>query len=463
MRRYSITALVAAGLMLAACAGGSPLGLGRPNAAQTPDFESVTVVRGDIATTVKATGSVAPEREANLAFQGTGTIATVGVELADRVSAGQVLAQLDTTDLELAARQSEISLKSAEAQARQLAERPSESDIAAAKAALVSAQASYQQLLEGSDADQLSSARAAVEQSRVTLEQAQQAYDKIKDLPNAGMLPQSLQLQQATINYETAQAQYRVTTRGANKAQLAAAQAQVAQAQASLDKLLKGPTPEQVEIAQATIDQARLALEQAQRRLEDVRLVAPWNGVVTAVNITAGTLSQPGVPAIQLADTSQFHLDVEVDEIDIAGISEGQPVGIEVDALPDQNLTGHVAKVSPTALTLPTGGKSYLVRIDIDPTDAKLRAGMSATASILSSSRKNVLLVPNRAIQRERDTGLTMVERVKDGKPQRVEIRLGLRNDQQSEVREGLNEGDQIAIRKVSSLEQLQRSFGGAQ
>ena len=55
------------------------------------------------------------------------------------------------------------------------------------------------------------------------------------------------------------------------------------------------------------------------------------------------------------------------------------------------------------------------------------------------------------------------MERLKDGSPQRVEVRLGLRNDQQSEVREGLNEGDQIAIRKVSSLEQLQRSFGAAQ
>ena len=107
-----------------------------------------------------------------------------------------------------------------------------------------------------------------MEQARVSLEQAQQAYDKIKDQPNAGMFPQSQQLQVATINYDTAQANYRVTTRGANASQLAAAQAQIAQAQSALDRLKRGASAAQVEIAQAAVDQSQLAVEQAKRRLE---------------------------------------------------------------------------------------------------------------------------------------------------------------------------------------------------
>ena len=199
-------------------------------------------------------------------------------------------------------RQADIALRQAHSQARQLDEGPSASDLAAAEAGLASAQAAYLQLLKGSDKDQLAAARASVEQARVALEQAQQAYDKIKDVPGAGMFPQSQQLQQATINYETVQAQYRVTARGAN-------QAQIAQAQASLDKLNKGATKEQKEIAQASVDQAQVAQEQAQRRLVNARVTAPWPGVITAVTVVEGILAQPGAPAFQLADLGRFHVD----------------------------------------------------------------------------------------------------------------------------------------------------------
>jgi HlyD family secretion protein len=365
------------------------------------------------------------------------------------------------SDLELAVRQAEVGLRQAEAQLRQLDAPPGASDVAAAEAALASAQAGYQELLKGTDADQLASANAQVEQARVQLEQAQQAYDRIKDRPDAGLMPQALQLQQATIAFETAQAQYRVATKGANTAQLAQARAQIAQAQASLDRLREGPKAEQVEIAQAGVDQAQIALEQARNRLDDAQIIAPWAGIVTRVNIVPGAFAQPAAPAIEMADDGQFHLSVEVDEVDIAGIREGQPVSIEVDALPESVLTGRVASIAPAGRNTPTGGVAYDVRIDFDPSDAPLRAGMSATATIISSTRENVLLIPNRSVQLERETGRTFVERLADGQPQRVEVRLGLRNEQLAEVREGLADNDQLAIRSRSSLEQLQQSFGG--
>jgi HlyD family secretion protein len=466
MRKVWIVVLIVTATAVAGCsavqgAAGPRRLFGGGGAPAEPDYEVVAVKRGNIASTVSATGTVLPERDAALAFQLSGAIADVPVELGDAVETGQLLAQLDTTDLDLALRQAEIALRQAKSQMRQLDEGPSASDLAAAEAALASAQAAYQQLLRGSDKDQLAAARASVEQARVALEQAQQAYDKIKDAPGAGMFPQSQQLQQATINYETAQAQYRVTARGANQAQLAQAQAQIAQAQAALDKLKKGATVEQKEIAQASVDQAQVALEQARRRLANARVNAPWPGVLTAVNAVQGALAQPGAPAFQLADLSRFHIDVQVDEVDIANLAEGQPVTIEVDALPEQKLTGTVGRIAPTAQASATTGTTYNVRIDIDPSDLPLLAGMSATATITSSARDNVLLVPNRAVQRNRETGQTFVERLAQGGPQQVEIRLGLRDEQQSEVRAGLEEGDQLAIRKISSLQQLQQSFSG--
>ena len=293
----------------------------------------------------------------------------------------------------------------------------------------------------------------------MVLEQAQQQYDKVKDVPGVGMLPQSLQLQQATIGYETAQANYRVSSRGADQAQLAASQAQIAQAQAALDRVQRGPTKEQVDVAQAAVDQAQLAVEQAQRRLENTRLVAPWSGIVTSVAAVEGALAQPGIPALQLADQSQFHINVQVDEVDVASVAPDQPVNIELDALPGQKWAGHVHKIAPAATVDQAGTTSYVVTVHFDRTDTPVRAGMSATANITSSSRKDVLLVPNRAVQIDRESGRSYIEKETDLGPQKVEVRLGLRDEQHSEVREGLAENDKVIIRKTNSLEQLQKAF----
>jgi multidrug efflux pump subunit AcrA (membrane-fusion protein) len=86
---------------------------------------------------------------------------------------------------------------------------------------------------------------------------------------------------------------------------------------------------------------------------------------------------------------------------------------------------------------------------------------MSATATIIATTRNGVLLAPNRAIQLERETGRTYVEKVNGENLERVEVQLGLRDEQFSEVREGVNEGDTLAIRSRSSEDQLRDLFGG--
>lgn len=443
--------------------------------ASAPDYEPVPVKRGDILATVSATGVVLPEREVNLAFSSTGTISAVNVEVGQQVKGGDVLATLDAVDLQLAVKQAEVGVQQAQAQLQQLREVANTADVAAAEAALTSAQqgltsaqAAYQETLKGPDKDTLAAAQAQVAQAAVQLQQAQQAYDRVKDRPDVAMLPQSVQLQNATIALDTAQAQYRAAEKSVTNAQVAAArsqvtaaEAQVAQAQANLDKLQRGTSEGQLAIARAGVDQAMLSLQVAQRRLDNARLLAPWGGVVTQVSIVSGGQAAPAQPAIRLADNSKFHLDVQVDEVDIAGIKPGQTVNMEIDALPDQKLTGKVARVSPASTTTSTGGVSYNVRLDIDSTNAPLLGGMSATATIIADTRPNVLLVPNRAIQLDRETGKAFVERVVGTDLLRTEVQLGLRDEQFSEVRDGVSEGDTLAIRNRSGQDQLRSLFMG--
>jgi len=86
---------------------------GGTRAAASPDYEVVSLTRGDITSIVSASGAVLPERKTNLTLQTGGTITKVSVQAGDRVSSGQVLVQLDTKDLELALRQAQIILREA--------------------------------------------------------------------------------------------------------------------------------------------------------------------------------------------------------------------------------------------------------------------------------------------------------------------------------------------------------------
>ena len=203
------------------------------------------------------------------------------------------------------------------------------------------------------------------------------------------------------------QAQFRVTTRGSNQAQVRAAAGpggpgtgRAGQAQEGGDRRRSAKSPRR-RWTRPRSPWSRRSVGSKMRSL-----IAPWDGVVTAVNIVEGTLAAPSTPAIQLADNSRYHIDVQVDEADIASIAENQPVEIELDALPAQKLGGHVDRVAPSATASANGVIAYPGHgLRSIPTDTPLRSGMSATSTITSDSRTNVLLIPNRAVQIERESG----------------------------------------------------------
>jgi HlyD family secretion protein len=388
---------------------------------------------------ISAEAVIAPHRQTSLAFKTPGRVAAVLATEGQTVVAGQELLRLETRDLEQAARQTEAAARAAAAQLAKTraGARPEEiaaaeaslaiaqagvktaegavgvarGNLIAAQAALPAARAAYQQLLDGPDADQLAAAKSAVEQARVLLAQAQQTYDRIKDQPYAGMTAEALQLQRATINFETAEAQYRLTARGASQAQLAAAQAQVgqsqaavetaqaqlaqaqaqvesavaqvAQAQARLDLLRAGARAEDLAAAEAALAQAQAAAQAASNALDDAVLRAPYAGTVAAILLNEGELASPQLPAVRFGDLTHLQARTEdLSEVDIARVRLGQEATITLDALEGRVFRGRVAKIVPIASDR-RGDKVYTVYIDLEGVqDAGLRWGMSALVEI---------------------------------------------------------------------------------
>ncbi len=481
--------------------------------------QTVTVTQGRIEETIGASGNVAAGKEANLAFGASGTVAQVSVTDGQQVEAGQVLAQLDTTNLQLQVQNAQAALDAAQANLQQAQQPatpediasaeaalasaqanydsvkagPSKEDLAAAQAAVTSAQANYDSVKAGPSADSLAAAKAALDNAQASLQQAQSAYDQVKDRPNVGMLPQSLTLQQATNSYNEAkanydaaenhptpselaaaksqlvQARYQLSQLQAQptQAQLTAAEAQVASARYQLSQLQAQPTAQAVASAKASVEQAQVALTQAQEQLSGATITTPLAGTVIAVNIQQGDAVSSGTPAIVLVPDVPPVVDANVDEVDVASIAVGQPVHLSFNALPGRTITGTVTSIAPTSTSV-GGAVAYQVQIGFTPGRLPVRLGMTANVAIVVASADNALLVPSRAITVDRQAGKYYVTRLlPDGTQQRLQVRIGLHNDTQTQIVQGVQAGDKLVLPQVpgssssSSTNQSSSNFRG--
>jgi HlyD family secretion protein len=397
-----------------------------------------------------------------LNFATAGTVAEIFVREGERVRKGQPIARLDTTDLELAVRQAEVVYLTQQVVYSQTVQGPKPEDLAAARAALRSAQAALRALEQGPDPTDLEIARLNYEVAKNAIWQAQLTRDKTAGSPLSVPIDVDLaraRVGQAELQAEITRLQYEKLKAGARSEQLEAAQAQVAQAQANLARLR--PDALTVERTRLQLEQARMQLEQARRRLEQATLLAPFDGTVIAVNIEIGQVVGAGLPggAIVLADLSDLYLDLTVDEVDVVRLTEGMPVEITLDALPGRSFRGRIEAIA-SAATEAGGAATYRVRVVLDDRDPVLRAGMSANVEIEVERRERVLLVPNAAVRRDRETGRAFVYRVVGDRVEEVEIRLGAQGETESEVLEGLREGDRIAAGEVQPASSLQILFG---
>ena len=189
--------------------------------------------------------------------------------------------------------------------------------------------------------------------------------------------------------------------------------------------------------------QAQVALAQAELALEDGSLHAPFDGIVAAVHVTEEEQASAGIPTITLVDDSAYRVVVSVDEVDVGRLSEGLDVQVTVDALPDEELEGHIERIAPAA-TFEGGVVYYDVLVELEPTDAPVRSDMTANATIAVRELTDVLLIPTWVVRVDSTTGQTYVDKQVGDDTERVDVTLGARYEGVAQVLDGLSEGDAV-------------------
>jgi multidrug resistance efflux pump len=195
----------------------------------------------------------------------------------------------------------------------------------------------------------------------------------------------------------------------------------------------------------ATLDSARVELTQAQRRVDEGRIIAPRAGVIVALAIGPGDTVEPFEPVVELADPTQLELAAELSADQMRELAEGQAAEARLVARPDLALPVHIRRMPAPYGSGGSGAvaeQDRTTRFRLDNEASQLELGAVARITIVLERKESVLWLPPEAI-RSFEGRRFVVVRTAAGE-RRVPLRLGIENDARVEILEGLEEGDVV-------------------
>jgi RND family efflux transporter MFP subunit len=317
--------------------------------ADIPLVETARVERRDLVETVSVTGSVRPRNEVDVYAKVGGRIETLGVQVGDRVKAGQALASIEHR---------EVAWK--------------------AKAASASEQV-----------------------AKANLDGAKLELDRTEALFKGGSSPQS-QLDSARVKYQLMLAQY-------------------------------------------AKEQASAGL--AEQELANSRVDSPITGTITRRQINLGANVTATTILFTVQDVAALKLETSVDASAFARLRKGTEVQVQVDAYPSETFPGKVTVLSPS---LDSQTRRAAMELEVDNSSGKLLPNMFAHASVKLGELHNVVAIPKEAVLEA--PGGAIVYRVQDSSVKALRPQLGAEDHGFVAVRDGLSEGDQVAVSGLATL-----------
>ena len=361
--------------------------VGRNALLGTP-VETVEVLRADLVQTVVASGRVMSPRRVRVGAVITGRVVAIPVTEGQAVKKGAELVLLEDKDVRAALAQAQAGVAQAAAKVRQLRE--------------VGLPAAQQALL----------------QAEATLTQVRGQFDRTKRLQAQGFVGQS-QLDDAQRNLDVAQSQARAarvqvetnSTRGSDFA-----------------------------MAMTALEQARAAERVAQAKLPDMVVRAPVDGVLISRNVEVGDIVQPGKELFLLAPAGETQVIVQIDERNLSQLSLGQKALGSADAFPGRRFPAELIYINPGIDAL---RGSVEVRLRVPSPPDYLRQDMTVSVDIEVARRAQAVVAPTQAV-RDATTAQPWVLAVRNGRAERVPVKVGLRGDGRLEVLEGATPGDAL-------------------
>lgn len=312
--------------------------------------------------------------------EAAGQIMEVPVHVGDDVKQGDLLVRIDSTVAEAQQAQALAALELAESQLELATQEPKATDLEAARSGVEAARAAYNRALEGATEEDERMALAQLRQAEAAVRVYQGQYDRIAGNPFSSMMPEALQLEQATLALEAAQAGYDKLLKGATPDVISGAYAQLAAAEAQLARLERGAEPAQIKAAEAGVKQAEVAVYLAQLQLDKTTAEAPADGFIYQLDAVEGGMAGPGVP-LAVIFSHDVKILIPVEEFRSQEVYVGQPVRIAVDAYPGRSFTGEISEIAPTF-----DHATRTVQVTVRPTGDNardLKPGMFATVQLL--------------------------------------------------------------------------------
>jgi RND family efflux transporter MFP subunit len=363
--------------------------------------------RQDLDIKLTFTADIVAAQQAAIFSKVSGYIRRIHADRGDFVKAGQLLVEVDDSELQAVLQQTRAALLTGEA------------GLEVARSTL-----------EGQRAN-LENQKANLAKARVVADNDARQAQRMKTLFERGLV--------SATDYENA----RTTTESSTaNVQAAVAQLRVAEVQVLTQE-------SQVRLSEAQVETYRAARHLAATNLANTRLIAPFTGYVSQRNLdngasvsaqSAGT-STTSVGILVLQDIETVKLQIEVPERDIARVAVGAPVSITADPYHGQTFDGRVVRV---VHSLDPRTRTMGVEVDIPNPDRKLKPGMFARAEVLVDTRKGALTVPVEALRVGEARPSVMV--VKGGIVEPVIVELGLSDSRVVEIRQGLSEQDQVIL-----------------
>ena len=225
------------------------------------------------------------------------------------------------------------------------------------------------------------------------------------------------------------------------------AQGQLKAAEDELAKVLAPARKENIELYQAQIKQVEAQIQLLESQIEDTILKSPVSGQIIKIKKREGETVQPMLQdvVISLLPDSPFQIKADIYEEDVVKMKVGNPVDISLVSFPDQIFKEKIISIDP-AEKLKEGVVYYEITIDFEEVPEGVKPGMTADLVIKVDFKENVLIIPEKAVQKKDNR--VIVEVLRNEVIEERDIEIGLRgSDDMVEVISGLNEGEKIILR----------------